>query len=162
MRAGFIGGQSSLGTGFSGMDFVGPLTPKRNPEVGTLGKCFKAQDPESGTLQGWAGAAEGRAPGHSWGPDMRAGCPCEAHLAVGCANARHLLVEFIQLHLELLQLLPLRAHATMVLAAGGRLARCGWLPVPRTLPVRPPTESPLSPSNSPPQVPSFTLQSASP
>lgn len=50
---------------------------------------------------------------------------CRPHLAVGCANAGHFLVQFIQLGLELLQLLPLGAYALMVLAAGGRLALCG-------------------------------------
>lgn len=54
-------------------------------------------------------------------------------------------MELIQLGLQLLQLLPLGAHALVVLAAGRRLAQCGWLPVPGTLPVSPSTGAPLSP-----------------
>lgn len=49
---------------------------------------------------------------HSWGPIPHAG----THLTVGCTNAGHLLVEFIQFCLELLQLLALRVHALVVLA----------------------------------------------
>lgn len=61
---------------------------------------------------------------------LRACCVCWTHLAVGGANAGHLCVEFNQFSLELLQLLPLGAHALVVFAAGRRLARCSWLPVP--------------------------------
>lgn len=42
------------------------------------------------------------------------------HLTVGCAHAGHLLVKFIQLLLQLLQLLALGVHALMVLAGLGR------------------------------------------
>lgn len=79
---------------------------------------------------------------------LRAGCVCGTHLAVGGANAGHLLVEFNQFSLELLQLLPLGAHALVVFAAGRRLARCSWLPVPLATSRRispPPTEAPLRP-----------------
>lgn len=79
---------------------------------------------------------------------LRAGCVCGTHLAVGGANAGHLLVEFNQFSLELLQLLPLGAHALVVFAAGRRLARCSWLPVPLATFRRispPPTEAPLRP-----------------
>lgn len=42
------------------------------------------------------------------------------HLTVGCTDAGHLLVEFIQFCLELLQLLALGVHAVVVLAIVGR------------------------------------------
>lgn len=80
------------------------MGPERNPDIG-------AQDPGSKALQGVSKVVEdcaaGVAPVHPWGPAVRAGHSYRSHLAVGCANAGYLLVEFIQLSLELLQLLPL-------------------------------------------------------
>lgn len=123
--------------------------PREIPKLELWGRALRLRTQGAGLCKGfpsWAGTAAGRAPGHPWGTDVRARCPCRAHLAVGYANAGHLPVQFVQLSLELLQLLPLGAHTLVVLTAGGRLARCGWPPVPGTLPVRPPTEAPLSPS----------------
>lgn len=64
-------------------------------------------------------------------------------------------MEFIQLGLELLQLLPLGAHALVVLTGGGRWAPWGWLPVPLDTSQRPPRlqgsqRSNFEPPNFPP------------
>lgn len=124
----------------SGMDFVGP---RERPAVG-----IESQAPASGICRGSLGARGLRAGPPRGHPANEHPC-CPAHLAVGCANTGHLLVELIQLGLELLQLLPLRAHTLVVLAGEGKLAPCSWLSAPGA-------------AQYPPQVPSFTLESASP
>lgn len=124
MRAGFILEEFS-GRGREGLR----LEPLR------LWRALRLRA-EGAWLQGGRGLYNGR--GHGAGLPaaelldrvLRAGYVCGTHLAVGGANAGHLRVEFNQFSLELLQLLPLGAHALVVFAAGRRLARCRWLPVP--------------------------------
>lgn len=109
----------------------GLCSPKEIPKLRLWGRALRLRTWGAGLPKGFPSARTvqwAESPGHPWGRAVRtgfvrAGCG-GAHLAVGCANAGHLLVEFIQLSLELLQLLPLDAHALVVLAAGGRLAQC--------------------------------------
>ena len=133
---------------YTGAEFSGALV-----RALTLSRALRLRA-EGAWLQGGRGLHGGRSHGarlpaaELLDPVLRAGCVCGTHLAVGGANAGHLLVEFNQFSLELLQLLPLGAHALVVFAAGRRLARCSWLPVPLATSRRispPPTEAPLRP-----------------
>lgn len=78
----------------------------------------------------WGGQAFGVPESGSrryWEPGPAARWICGVYLTIGRPKAGHLLVEFIQLLLELLQLLSLGAHTLMVLAAGRRLAGVDFL-----------------------------------
>lgn len=133
------------GTRFSGMDFVGP---KRNPEVGALGQGFKAQNPGSRALQRVSKLGRDFSRLGSWTP---LGKGCESRMPLQ-GSPRCWLRERWTPPGAVCSAQPGAAAAAAPGSAHARGTHCRrevgtvWLaPVPGTLPVRPPTEAPLSP-----------------